>query len=704
MKKLLFILSIFISVVSFGQNTHIIPGNPLNAIIYADSLTGGITHIMGSGITFNQGDTLVLFSDSYGNASGATTTSQGFGQLYSYRVGAILNDQSANGSTLEKRTPTNPFTGVNAIDRLGNLPHFSTHTKYIIISLGLNDIGVNSANYNTTNYQTDYDSVLHYITSNLAFPPENILVVSPPWIGAVGQASYAVLSGNAAPTTARAITFIQAAQAEAVKWQTGYFAPYWYELHDTTHMSSDGIHPDDAGYAFIANYLNVSNGQKYIFPPPFTYSTAGGIKANIQNQNLILGDHTTGSTTTPMSVGLGKTFYSSTSAQAHLKLYLYEDGTSTNNCGFAVTPGHLEIHSFATGAIDGYIGGVEQFDQQPNVLQFYYNGTTTATSVTTPTAINLGASYNSTQGSNALKLYLYNNGSAFAGIGHASNSQYYSVYIGGHHDFYINGTEYMGLSATALTMTTVKTILAATSTTSASLNIPSGTAPTSPAAGDMYYDGTHLYFKPSGSAVDLLASGTTPTFQQVLTAGATFTTSNTVTIGTNDFILNGSGVFKQQNTAATTTYGSIVGPASGATHYGFGHLASGAFDAGYLDFDATMNMTTPANLTVQGNLSLFSTSSMTLPIGSQLKITEGAGGRAGQVALVSGTKAITISGVTTSSRAFVTLVSQSGTVTTTVAYEAVCTSNTLTLNAVTVAGTNALNTSDASTLNYFIIN
>ena len=48
--------------------------------------------------------------------------------------------------------------------------------------------------------------------------------------------------------------------------------------------------------------------------------------------------------------------------------------------------------------------------------------------------------------------------------------------------------------------------LPASTTSLASLNIPSGTAPSSPAEGDMYYDGTHLYFKPSGDAVDLLAA------------------------------------------------------------------------------------------------------------------------------------------------------------------------------------------------------
>ncbi len=82
----------------------------------------------------------------------------------------------------------------------------------------------------------------------------------------------------------------------------------------------------------------------------------------------------------------------------------------------------------------------------------------------------------------------------------------------------------------------------------------------------------------------------------------------------------------------------------------------------------------------------------------------GTTGKVGQVALVSGTKALTINGVATTSRAFITLVSQAGTTTTTQSYIAVCTANTLTITAVTNAGSNTTNTLDTSTLNYFIVN
>jgi hypothetical protein len=73
-----------------------------------------------------------------------------------------------------------------------------------------------------------------------------------------------------------------------------------------------------------------------------------------------------------------------------------------------------------------------------------------------------------------------------------------------------------------------------------------------------------------------------------------------------------------------------------------------------------------------------------------------------QITLVAGTKALSITGVTTGSHAYVTAVSQSGTVTTTFEYAAVCTSGTVTITALTNGG--VTNTSDTSVLNVFVTN
>ncbi len=107
-------------------------------------------------------------------------------------------------------------------------------------------------------------------------------------------------------------------------------------------------------------------------------------------------------------------------------------------------------------------------------------------------------------------------------------------------------------------------------------------------------------------------------------------------------------------------------------------------------------------LTAAGNLSITNGNLILATAGNGITITEGTDGRLGQTTLVAGVKAITINGLTTSSRAFYTFVSVGGTVTTTWQYKLVCTSNTLTITA--IDNTGATNTLDTSVLNYTVFN
>jgi hypothetical protein len=82
--------------------------------------------------------------------------------------------------------------------------------------------------------------------------------------------------------------------------------------------------------------------------------------------------------------------------------------------------------------------------------------------------------------------------------------------------------------------------LPASTSSLASMNIPSGTSPSSPEEGDIYYDGAHLYFKPSGSAVDLLQTMVYPSGTGIATVssgtawGTTLTAPSGDIVGTSD--------------------------------------------------------------------------------------------------------------------------------------------------------------------------
>ncbi|MBS1915656.1 MAG: SGNH/GDSL hydrolase family protein [Bacteroidetes bacterium] len=180
-----------------------------------------------------------------------------------------------------------------------------------------------------------------------------------------------------------------------------------------------------------------------------------------------------------------------------------------------------------------------------------------------------------------------------------------------------------------------------------------------------------------------------PTYGKAWYRSANATGTNV--IGSDMYLLPGSGTGTARGGSLYFGYSAVGGSSSNINStYSYpmrvdsiGNIVyGGGADNGITGFQ------------IGGNISLTSA-------GNYLQIAEGTNGIVGQTTLVSGTKAITITGLTTSSRAFITLVTPSGTSLTTT-YQAVCTSNTLTIQANVAAGT--INTADGSTLNYIIIN
>jgi len=229
------------------------------------------------------------------------------------------------------------------------------------------------------------------------------------------------------------------------------------------------------------------------------------------------------------------------------------------------------------------------------------------------------------------------------------------------------------------------------------------------------------------NSIDIQVSGTNvfnttgTSSNLVYTAGTG--TSNTVSYnvgGRSIFIMqnasgvtNGQGAFVQQivatNPSSTATQQSSnylglqsnnwTGATTALHRYHFQSVASTSvnetnnLEIGY-DGSTKTTMGQTGNWLFTGNLTLGT-------VGNKLLIKEGSGGFMGQTALTAGVATVTVSGVTTSTRAQVTLVSIGGTVTTTWQYKAVCTANTVTITA--IDNTGATNTSDTSTLNYLLI-
>ncbi len=218
-----------------------------------------------------------------------------------------------------------------------------------------------------------------------------------------------------------------------------------------------------------------------------------------------------------------------------------------------------------------------------------------------------------------------------------------------------------------------------------------------------------------------------PTFTGTMTtAGIQPTTNNSVNVGSTslryghvygsigDF--NGGIVTTGLDLTSSGTIvnsGAITPTSTNTSDIGSTSLRYGHFYGGQADFSigATIGGSTTAGaptLDVIGNIGS-TTLAVNSPVytnaNSILTTSVPAGyftfRGAGQTTLVSGTKAVTVTGVTTGSQAFVTLVTPTG-VTLTTAYQAVCTSGTVTIQANVAAGT--INVADGSVLNYYVIN
>lgn len=111
-------------------------------------------------------------------------------------------------------------------------------------------------------------------------------------------------------------------------------------------------------------------------------------------------------------------------------------------------------------------------------------------------------------------------------------------------------------------------------TTTTTLNLPTGTAVTSPNQGDMYATTGHLFYRDQSTTYDLLAPST-PTWQQTLTAGSTLTGNNTIVNGGHDIFWTGTGSQMFNNSTNNST--GVVQITSSSTNQLALHNTNSAF-------------------------------------------------------------------------------------------------------------------------------
>lgn len=159
-----------------------------------------------------------------------------------------------------------------------------------------------------------------------------------------------------------------------------------------------------------------------------------------------------------------------------------------------------------------------------------------------------------------------------------------------------------------------------------------------------------------------------------------------------------TGVTHQTMVINSATGQNIIGGSTSTASTRFEILGLGTTSSTINTRWSNSSNTLLSQLTDDGNWSIAGNVTLNT-VGNKLSIKEGSGGFMGQTTLVAGTKAVTVTGVTTSTRCFAALVIPN-TTTLTTSYQCACTANTVTLQANVAAGT--INTADVSTLNYIL--
>lgn len=201
--------------------------------------------------------------DSIVNGAYATNTDEKWITLLSYDLGFIEDNQGIGGSTMQKGTPLNPFSGINIPDRLSSILDRGDLNGFMIFSIGINDIGYNGGDYNVTNFKRDYRIALDYIIGE-GYPISKILIVAPSYISPAGKTYYSTFNdGNGEPSDTRISDYDQATEDIAIEYSIPFidYKPSMIEAISNGRelLAVDGIHPNTEGhrfiYEFIRNYI-----------------------------------------------------------------------------------------------------------------------------------------------------------------------------------------------------------------------------------------------------------------------------------------------------------------------------------------------------------------------------------------------------------------------------------------------------------------
>lgn len=201
------------------------------------------------------GKTAVFMGNSITNGIAASDNAHRWTSLFCAAKGATEDNRGVNGCFMQQNSSCGgaafPFdqTTIPAYN-------ISTHS-YLFIDIGINDVGLNTASFTSAGYKSAYQTVLTYAMGTRGWPPERIILLNVyhPFSWDV----YTFISGcsvSVAATDARGIDYNT--KVPELSSENGcLLIDIWTPMQalSAIYYAADELHPNDAGHAFIANYL-----------------------------------------------------------------------------------------------------------------------------------------------------------------------------------------------------------------------------------------------------------------------------------------------------------------------------------------------------------------------------------------------------------------------------------------------------------------
>jgi lysophospholipase L1-like esterase len=201
------------------------------------------------------GKNFYLYGDSITFGYLASSNAARYSTLLCGYLGATEQNYGVSSSTLEKRSPTDPLSATNMVDRVSTIPTKSSGDGGLLFMFGMNDWGYNGTNYNRTNFIADYNTIISNALSK-SWSASDIVICSPSAPNSDAIAFYdSINSTNSGPSLLTMLDFVGACENVAITNGTHFVNCYQVFSAASGVLNTDGVHPNDPGHLVIAKWI-----------------------------------------------------------------------------------------------------------------------------------------------------------------------------------------------------------------------------------------------------------------------------------------------------------------------------------------------------------------------------------------------------------------------------------------------------------------